>query len=209
MNQPPPFGLIPSSILVTATLLCYDYLCTFEHEVAYIWPQPLTIGSVLFFLNRYSPFIDTFLNISLTFTDISPEDCLVQYQVVIWLVFWGMVFSEAILLLRTYAIWERRRSILIFFMTMVVAFISLGGRHGHLDVRPRSTSGNIGFLTLMVSVVGPRPFGERGCDLVDADNIIFITFVLLALCEFMLTIGNTLSSTVGTSAAGSAFPNMQ
>ncbi|KAK7460576.1 hypothetical protein VKT23_009297 [Stygiomarasmius scandens] len=74
-------------------------------------------------------------------------------------------------MLRTYALWERRRSILIFFCVLALALLPPGF-----------------YFTLKEAQslrYGPTPLNERGCNMTDADNIIFITFALLALCEFI------------------------
>ncbi|KAJ8583970.1 hypothetical protein M405DRAFT_827649 [Rhizopogon salebrosus TDB-379] len=39
------------------TLLVYDLLTTFGEEVEYFWSGPWSMSRVLFFLNRYLPFI--------------------------------------------------------------------------------------------------------------------------------------------------------
>ncbi|KAG2031809.1 hypothetical protein BDR03DRAFT_85818 [Suillus americanus] len=39
------------------TLLVYDLLTTFGEEVEYFWSGPWSISRVLFFLNRYLPFV--------------------------------------------------------------------------------------------------------------------------------------------------------
>ncbi|KAH9974115.1 hypothetical protein BGW80DRAFT_1305313, partial [Lactifluus volemus] len=42
-----------SYTVVTIAILIYDHILTFSAEVSHIWPQPLSIHTVLFFLNRY------------------------------------------------------------------------------------------------------------------------------------------------------------
>lgn len=34
-------------------LFYYDYLLTFAAEVTHVWPQPISVNTFLFFLNRY------------------------------------------------------------------------------------------------------------------------------------------------------------
>jgi len=48
-----------SSSLVSQVLLVYDYSCTLNQELEFIWSKPLSVGSLLFFVNRYLPFLDT------------------------------------------------------------------------------------------------------------------------------------------------------
>jgi len=42
---------------VVAVLFYYDYLLTFAAEVSHIWPQPISVNTFLFFLNRYFSFL--------------------------------------------------------------------------------------------------------------------------------------------------------
>uniref|UniRef100_A0A0W0FIM9 DUF6533 domain-containing protein n=1 Tax=Moniliophthora roreri TaxID=221103 RepID=A0A0W0FIM9_MONRR len=51
-------------IIISSVLLLYDYLLTFDLEANYVWTHPLTFRSAIFFLNRYTPFVDTFLSLS-------------------------------------------------------------------------------------------------------------------------------------------------
>jgi len=43
------------------------------------------------------------------------KQCHIENEIITWLMFFGILFSEIILMIRTYAIWDRRRSILITF----------------------------------------------------------------------------------------------
>src|SRR5229473_2914115 len=40
----------------TLALYYYDFILTFAAEVSYIWPQPISVNTVLFFCNRYISF---------------------------------------------------------------------------------------------------------------------------------------------------------
>ncbi|KAJ6590409.1 hypothetical protein DFH09DRAFT_1139316 [Mycena vulgaris] len=44
--------------------------------------------------------------------------CLPRYKLVSWLTVFGVHLSEVILMLRTYAIWERRRGVLVFLILL-------------------------------------------------------------------------------------------
>ncbi|KAF8966784.1 hypothetical protein BDZ97DRAFT_601931 [Flammula alnicola] len=119
----------------TYTLLVYDYLCTFEKEVKYVWTCPWSIGLVLFYLNRYFPFLDLPLLSGLTEITIKSEmACKLLAPIYLGIMIVGTLITSAILLLRTYAIWGRRRLILyilasvvvIFFGTDIVLIVQLG-----------------------------------------------------------------------------------
>ncbi|KAI3614949.1 hypothetical protein WG66_016784 [Moniliophthora roreri] len=96
-------------VIISSVLLLYDYLLTLDLEVNYIWKHPLTVRSVLFFLNRYTPFVDTFLLLNGLFVSLSIEECEKQRKVVAIFIFVGTAISEVILMLRVYALWGCRR----------------------------------------------------------------------------------------------------
>ncbi|EIN06464.1 hypothetical protein PUNSTDRAFT_136324 [Punctularia strigosozonata HHB-11173 SS5] len=68
----------------SATILVYDYLRTLEDEISFVWntPNPRLIATALFLVNRYLPFVETFVALHRLTTIISPERCLVQVTVV-------------------------------------------------------------------------------------------------------------------------------
>ncbi|KAF9466689.1 hypothetical protein BDZ94DRAFT_1305929 [Collybia nuda] len=96
----------------TLTVLTYDYLCTLEREVAHIWTRPWSFGTCLFLLNRYLPFVDTVMALRLTRAVTTPEICRVQHIIFISILTGGILLSEVILMLRTYAIWNGNRLVL-------------------------------------------------------------------------------------------------
>jgi hypothetical protein len=71
----------------------YDHLCTLDLEVgripfifvsrsaepawilqaAHVWSHPLSGGSILFFLNRYLPYVDTFMSVNC-------EHCFISFR---------------------------------------------------------------------------------------------------------------------------------
>ncbi|KAJ3758747.1 hypothetical protein EV360DRAFT_70055 [Lentinula raphanica] len=89
--------------------------------VELIWSNPFGLASIMFLVNRYAPFVDTFLSVNMSFNPaITAEQCAIQTRAVSWLMTIGIVHSELILMLRTYALWGRRRSILILLTFLAV-----------------------------------------------------------------------------------------
>ncbi|KAI0791977.1 hypothetical protein C8Q75DRAFT_731851 [Abortiporus biennis] len=95
-------------------ILYYDYLLTFQDEVRYMWFQPLS-STWLFFLNRYfSIFADIALTIGTFATYTSIEEGMRWYSTasfVITLI--GQIIASIILLLRTWALYNRSWNIII------------------------------------------------------------------------------------------------
>ncbi|KAJ3868696.1 hypothetical protein EV359DRAFT_60479 [Lentinula novae-zelandiae] len=79
----------------------------------------------------------------------------------------GIVISELILTLRTYAVWERKRSILIILIILTVVFLVPA----------------IVFTELASAVLS-----HGGCRMTSASNIIFLAFCLLTIYESILAI---------------------
>ncbi|KAH8827200.1 hypothetical protein DL96DRAFT_1605872, partial [Flagelloscypha sp. PMI_526] len=61
-----PFNPTTCSNVAALALLVYDYLCTLDSEVRYVW-------TVLWVLNRYPPFIDSLIIIHTNFSVVSSE----------------------------------------------------------------------------------------------------------------------------------------
>ncbi|KAF9001397.1 hypothetical protein BDZ89DRAFT_1170035, partial [Hymenopellis radicata] len=81
----------------------YDYILTLDREIAYIWPNPGSISGILFFTNRYLPFIDSMMEMDLEFrSDNTLQKCWVNNIIITWLIVIGVWISEVILTLRTY-----------------------------------------------------------------------------------------------------------
>ena len=66
----PSFPLTDGAFLCDVAILFYDYLLTFSAEVSYIWPQPLSLNTSLFYLNRYISFVGNIATPILLFSDI-------------------------------------------------------------------------------------------------------------------------------------------
>ncbi|KAF9466692.1 hypothetical protein BDZ94DRAFT_1250529, partial [Collybia nuda] len=69
--------LVSYIVAAVTTILTYDWICTLDKEVAYVWSRPWSLGTCLFILNRYLPFVDVTLSIILTWTISTPEVFLI------------------------------------------------------------------------------------------------------------------------------------
>ncbi|ESK85359.1 hypothetical protein Moror_5961 [Moniliophthora roreri MCA 2997] len=110
-------------IIISSVLLLYDYLLTFDLEANYVWTHPLTFRSAIFFLNRYTPFVDTFLSLSSLSAFLTAEECELRQKFVSIFMFIGIGISEGILMLRVYALWGCRRWVLVLFLCMGIGEI--------------------------------------------------------------------------------------
>ncbi|PPQ92153.1 LOW QUALITY PROTEIN: hypothetical protein CVT25_008778 [Psilocybe cyanescens] len=133
-------------------------------KVSFVWFPKWSLGTILFILNRYLPFIDTFLSLHRFIAS-------------------GVLISEVILIIRTYAIWSRERYILItlcisssvnsgllaqWTITFIPALVVT-----ELEVR------SLKFVDGILDI--PNKFG--GCELGHAGTIIIFSYILIAFSE--------------------------
>jgi len=164
------------STLVSQTLLVYDYLCTLDQEIELVWSKNFSIGSILFFINRYLPFLDTIiLNVIFDVQDFSysSNQCRRYVQLTAWLMFVGMVVSEVILTIRTAAMWTRKPVVDILFVLWGIMCIVPAAVFMHLEMNSLE--------------FGP-PQMNLACIIVKSDNTLFIVYSLLALSEVVIAI---------------------
>ncbi|KAJ7689619.1 hypothetical protein B0H17DRAFT_1331721 [Mycena rosella] len=92
--------LVPTTLWACATVLAYDWICTLDQEILYVWTGPRWSMATLFFvLNRYLPFID----VGIALSELHIHNPL-----------------PGILMLRTAALWERKRGVLISLFTIYI-----------------------------------------------------------------------------------------
>ncbi|KDR73930.1 hypothetical protein GALMADRAFT_594252 [Galerina marginata CBS 339.88] len=136
------------------TIVLYDYACTIETEVKHVWSCPWSIGLVLFYFNRYLPFVDIIIYVRATLYPMpSPTDCLWIYPLIIWFTTIGLLISETIILLRTYAIWGRR-----LLMYWIVLFIVIGIFGSMLALISWKTAIDFKKNTLSIGSIPPEHF---------------------------------------------------
>jgi len=166
--------LIPSTLVACCTILAYDWLLTLDREVAAIWSRPRSLGTIIFLLNRYIPFVDVIISTISRFQYLSAEECLARNQFVGWMSLIGICISEGILMLRTYAIWARSRSVMIILCSVWACTVIPALAVTQIE------------LASLVYVQAPGP----GCSLAKAGTIIIFAYILLMLSEttiFVLT----------------------
>jgi len=109
------------SVAFVMTLL-YDWVLTFGEEVEFVWQQKMKIGSVLFLLNRYIPMIYLVISMNSYTNRAIREDkfCRAWIYLDIWIRVLCNGLINVLLLLRTWALWEKSRTILIFLSVLLM-----------------------------------------------------------------------------------------
>ncbi|KAF9039377.1 hypothetical protein BJ165DRAFT_1497825, partial [Panaeolus papilionaceus] len=161
-----------SAILYTAYgVVAYDWALTFGQEVELIWKQPFTIGTVLFAINRYLPFLDLSIGMhSLSHHHFSAQSCHKRFNAMIWLVVAGVIIAQLVLSLRTVAIWARRKLIIVI-----------------LSITFCCTS--IPLVAIAETLILPSlEFRDDvpGCQIASASNVIAIPYIAILISETVI-----------------------
>ncbi|KAK0218896.1 hypothetical protein IW262DRAFT_1462467 [Armillaria fumosa] len=99
------------------TVLIYDLLLLLPTEIDYVWlPRPVHPLLLLFTLNRYLPLIVTGMIINWLLHEPSAAQCRQLSYVIGLLAAFGIFMSQVILMIRTYAIWDRNRVVFWCFI---------------------------------------------------------------------------------------------
>ncbi|KAJ7092231.1 hypothetical protein C8R44DRAFT_816698 [Mycena epipterygia] len=107
------------------TALTYDTLLNIDQEYRFVWKYPWSPVKCLYLWARYSPFIDTALAVHIrTQLFVDPTTCHIVTSFVRIFAVVGTIITELILTIRTYALYEKSLSLLIFLAAM---WFAIGG----------------------------------------------------------------------------------
>ncbi|TFK26977.1 hypothetical protein FA15DRAFT_754662 [Coprinopsis marcescibilis] len=107
------------------TLAVADHLQTLPQEIQYMWPAPWGAIKVLFFLARYTVFLNVSFVLRYCFAaDLTPAACHMFIGMGCLFTLGTVALAEGILFARVYAISERSRTILLY---LVLQFIAIHG----------------------------------------------------------------------------------
>ncbi|KLO08528.1 hypothetical protein SCHPADRAFT_908556 [Schizopora paradoxa] len=108
--------------LSNAVMLYYDTLVYFGDEVEYIWKARWSVGKILYIATRYMAFVDlTVLIVYATYSKLTPADCMHVFRISSWFMVVGVLIAEALLIIRTYALYERSKIILAYLVCLKIA----------------------------------------------------------------------------------------
>jgi len=99
----------------------YDYFETIGKEIRYVWKREWSFGKALFLAIRYLPFIDLSFYVYLELTTVqSGLSCSLALYWFIPSIFLAFLLADAVVALRTWAIWERNK---VLCVVLIVAWI--------------------------------------------------------------------------------------
>lgn len=145
------FRLVLYFDFASAALVAYDYVLTFGLETRHMWSkQRWSLIRVLFFVNRYMPFVDIPMALCTQLVpSMSDRDCTLVYRLAGWSFCFSIALSEVILAMRTWSLWKASSwsgfALLVFYLSCwiptIVVFVTFlmasGASHFRL---PRYTT---------------------------------------------------------------------
>ncbi|KDQ28871.1 hypothetical protein PLEOSDRAFT_1082818 [Pleurotus ostreatus PC15] len=156
----------------------YDYLLTVGDERCLVWTTPWSLGKVLFLLTRYPAFADVGMAVYHNLApSIRPETCELLYTTSGWMVVFGMIIAEFIMVVRVWALWGSSKIIgaILMVFSIVAIVVSV--------VYFITFTGTLKFIA--TDTIAP---GLIGCLPGPGTNIVFIDFVVLMAYEASLLI---------------------
>ncbi|KAI5829021.1 hypothetical protein K523DRAFT_338307 [Schizophyllum commune Tattone D] len=159
--------------LAGLTLLWYDTLCTIFEEVDLVWRGRWGAGNYLYFYVRYAPFATSIVSFRTMFWTNTAAQCKLYNQIYTVLACVTFDVCEAILLLRTYALYGASRAMLITCLLI----------YG-LTVLP-GTVIDMWQLSKLQLYDGGEP--RKGC-VGTSSPILGIAYLLLTVCELAIVI---------------------
>jgi len=152
-------------------LLLYEYLLTIELEVNLIWYSSWSYIKVLFLLTRYLPIFEIFVVIyDQLIPDVSEHVCAATYPLSTWLVSCTVNFTQVILAIRTWVVWNKDARVGIGLAVLLLGNLAL--QFVLLDKTNRSFQ----------YFAGPYS-GFRGCFLAGATKDLWVNWFVLVIVE--------------------------
>ncbi|KLO07892.1 hypothetical protein SCHPADRAFT_894292 [Schizopora paradoxa] len=129
--------VVEVSKVAMASLLVYDTVISVSDEVHYIWRQRWSFVKIIYILARYSTLIDFYflkfvllrrvLNFeeTLIYPNVAliEQECRFAYEFLAWMIYFGTFTSQCVLIIRTYAIWNRNIYILVYLLLLYIVLI--------------------------------------------------------------------------------------
>ncbi|EJD44334.1 hypothetical protein AURDEDRAFT_166714 [Auricularia subglabra TFB-10046 SS5] len=109
-----------------AALIAYDTLLTIGDEAALVWPSGLGLAEVLFYVVRYSMIPELALDLLFFFGDVDQTTCRIIAGCLAISVAIGMFLAQAIVVFRTWALWDGSKLFTAVFILFGVLCVGIG-----------------------------------------------------------------------------------
>ncbi|KAJ8693361.1 hypothetical protein PTI98_008363 [Pleurotus ostreatus] len=127
------FRLVLYLDFASATIVVYDYLLTVGLEIHHLWPkQGWNLIRMMFFVNRYLPFIDITWALWAEFVpSMTAQDCTLIDRLAGWSFCFSIALSEVILTMRTWSLWKTSRwsgtALVVFYLSCWTPIVVIFG----------------------------------------------------------------------------------
>jgi len=137
----------------------------------------MTLVSVLFYINRYLPFIDGTIRLAQQFLpNPSLSTCKVLFSVYGWIIIFAFMVADSILILRTYAVWENNRNVAFSLFMLLTIFLVVGGYCEET------------FFSSISLTPSPSRSAFPGCFVTPSGNILWVAYILILVFDTAILI---------------------
>ncbi|KZO89924.1 hypothetical protein CALVIDRAFT_603326 [Calocera viscosa TUFC12733] len=128
--------MISQIVVASIMFLVYDYALTLPTEVQFVWLVKWTPGKVLFLLIRYPPFFSIPLFLYNMLVQIPNEyTCTWTIYCFEYMVLAQCILADIVIGLRTWVLWERRRSFTVILILTWVIVTAVATFYDHLATK--------------------------------------------------------------------------
>ncbi|EJD34772.1 hypothetical protein AURDEDRAFT_176167 [Auricularia subglabra TFB-10046 SS5] len=108
-------------IVTAAALFFYDHVLTLSAEIDLVWRSKWSVGKALFLVERYMKWAELGVMFYYDWINSSVPDCLPIYSYTMYSLLLGVVIADVILILRTWALWDTSRLVIILLSVLLCA----------------------------------------------------------------------------------------
>ncbi|EJD44302.1 hypothetical protein AURDEDRAFT_114356 [Auricularia subglabra TFB-10046 SS5] len=108
-----------------AAFFIYDFVITIGDEMELIWPSGFSVTEVLYYAARYTAWLEVIEELAFWYGNLDRRRCQVFGGYHAFSVVFGMVMSQSLIIVRTWAIWNGKRSIKIAFILFCSACLAI------------------------------------------------------------------------------------
>lgn len=109
-----------------ATFWFYDYICSFHEEWKFLYRSRWTKVKALYIIARYVPFLFVITDLFLNFSPYeNSKKCKILVNIYSGFGVVSLTCSECFFVLRTYALWNSNKIILVAMLSTLFAIIAL------------------------------------------------------------------------------------
>ncbi|KAJ8515754.1 hypothetical protein ONZ45_g6860 [Pleurotus djamor] len=116
------------AIVASECFQAYDHILTLHEETQFVWTTSWGIGKLLYFLTRYSPYVNTVVSIWAYLGPSPMPDRLCNTLIKIdgWACVVGLLIAETIMVLRVWAMWNQSRKCGCLLLVLAATFVIIG-----------------------------------------------------------------------------------